>query len=168
MGVPALDEIDRQILEILQKDGRVPVTKLSEILNKPRTTIASRIERLEKLGYIRGYRAEVDPRKLGYRVVAYVLISVARTGPVGGKSSQVLLAEKILKDSEERNDLPWVEEASVITGPYDILLKVWARSIEELSKFLIEYLPSLSGVVKTETLLVLECVGERHYWPLKQ
>lgn len=163
-----LDELDLRILDLLQRSGRITVSKLSELLAKPRTTVASRIERLEKLGYIRGYRAEVDPEKLGYHYLAYVLIVVARTKSAGPKPLQIEIAEKILQDTEARDDLPWVEEAHIITGRFDILLKVWARSLSELDKFLVEYLPTIEGVVRTETMIVLRRVGERHYLPIRR
>ena len=162
-----LDDLDKKLLEFLQKDARVKIARLASVLNNPRTTIMSRIEKLEKEQLILGYRAVVDIRKLGYNVLAFVMISARRIAPISGRSSQEVLIERILKDTDERPELPWVEEAHIVTGAYDIILKVWARDMRQLSDFLIKYLPSHPEVVKTETLLVLEyvCSARERYLP---
>jgi Lrp/AsnC family transcriptional regulator for asnA, asnC and gidA len=118
------------------------------------------VERLERGGYITGYRALLNPAKLGFSILSLVLISVKRTAPSGGKSAQVLLAERIIKDCDEERNLPWVEEAYIITGHYDIILKIWARDLKQLSHFLINYLPTHQEIAQTETMLVLETVAD--------
>ncbi len=155
-----VDDVDKEILKILQRNCRIKLSKLSEMIDKPRTTVAMRIKRLEDEGLICSYKAMINPAKLGFTVLAYVLISVKRIAPSQGKSSQVILAEKIIKDTDEDSSLPWVEEAEIITGPYDIVLKVWARDIQQLSHFLINYLPSHPEIQKTETMLVLEKITD--------
>ncbi len=155
-----LDELDLQILKLLQENGRISISRVSEILNKPRTTIASRISRLESYGIISSYKAVVDLRRLGFGILALVLISVHRVGPIGTKPSQVALVERIIRDTDNDADLPWVEEAFIVTGRYDILLKVWARDLRQLSKFLISYLPTHSEIAQTETMIVLEPVAD--------
>lgn len=153
-----MDELDSRILEELQRDGRLSVSRLADVLNKPRTTIVNRLTRLEEEGVITGYRAIIDPAKLGYNLQAYVLIT-ARRIPGAAKPNQVALAERIIYDSDRGEDMPWVEEAQVVTGQYDIILKVWARDLRQLSNFLIRYLPTQSDVVKSETMIVLENVA---------
>ncbi len=167
MSMVLLDELDKKLLEFLQKDARIKVTRLAEILNKPRTTVMSRIEKLESEKLILGYRAVVDLRKLGYNVLAFVLISAKRIAPISGRSSQEVLVERILRDTDDRGELPWIEEAHIVTGSYDIILKVWARDMRQLSDFLIKYLPSHPEVAKTETFLVLEqiCDSRERYLP---
>ncbi|WP_069807121.1 Lrp/AsnC family transcriptional regulator [Vulcanisaeta thermophila] len=155
-----LDGLDRDILREVQRDGRLQVSKLADLLRRPRTTVASRLERLEGDGVIRSYRAVLDPVRLGFSLLAFVLISVRRSAPSGGKSAQVLLAERIIGDCDADPKLPWVEEAFVITGRYDILLKVWARDLRQLSYFLINYLPSHPDIAQTETMIVLELVSD--------
>jgi len=162
-----LDELDKKIIELLQRDARVKLTKLAEIMKKTRTTIMSRIEKLEQEKLILGYRAVLDMRKLGYNVLAFVLISAKRIAPISGRSSQEILVERIIRDTDERVDLPWIEEAHIITGSYDFILKVWARDMKQLSDFLIKYLPTHPEVAKTETLIVLEqiCDSRDRYLP---
>ncbi|MGC9170082.1 MAG: Lrp/AsnC family transcriptional regulator [Thermoproteus sp.] len=155
-----MDEIDKKLLELLQMDGKKTLQELAEAVNRPKTTIASRIKRLEDKGYIMGYKAIVNPFLLGYQVLAFVMASVRRGEVKGEKPLQEQLAEKILADCSGKGDLPFVEEAYIITGPYDLLLKVWARDIKQLSSFLVSYLASMPDIQRTETLMVLEIVDD--------
>jgi DNA-binding Lrp family transcriptional regulator len=155
-----LDELDRRIIGILIRDARTTVTDISKKLNVPRTTIMHRLERLEEEGYIRKYTAIPDYRKLGYNFVAYVLLRVKRERSVAGRSSQVVLAEKILSTANASDKLPYVEEAQIITGQYDILLKIRAKKWEDISRFLIVHLAEFEEIEHSETMLVLETVGE--------
>ncbi|AEA12443.1 putative transcriptional regulator, AsnC family [Thermoproteus uzoniensis 768-20] len=155
-----MDEIDKKLLELLQIDGKKTLQELAEAVNRPKTTIASRIKRLEDKGYIMGYKAIVNPFLLGYQVLAFVMASVRRGEVKGEKPLQEQLAEKILADCSGKGDLPFVEEAYIITGPYDLLLKVWARDIKQLSSFLVSYLASMPDIQRTETLMVLEIVDD--------
>ncbi|WP_291764651.1 Lrp/AsnC family transcriptional regulator [Caldivirga sp. UBA161] len=153
-----MDELDIKILESLQRNGRITVSRLAELLNKPRTTIMSRLARLESSKIILGYKTVIDPAQMGYTIQAYVLLTVRRI-PGAAKPSQVALAERIIYDSDNEKDLPWVEEAQVVTGQYDLVLKVWAKDLKQLSNFLIRYLPTHPDVVKSETMIVLENVA---------
>ncbi len=163
-----MDEIDRKLLELLQIDGKKTLQELADAVNRPKTTIASRIKRLEEKGYIMGYKAVVNPFLLGYQVLAFVMASVRRGEAKGEKPLQEVLAEKILSDCSGKGDLPFVEEAYIITGPYDLLLKVWARDIKQLSSFLVSYLASMPDIQRTETLMVLEIVDDwrRRHMPV--
>jgi len=157
-----LDELDKRLLELLQKNARLKITELADLTARPRTTVMSRLEKLEREGLILGYKAVLNLQKLGYTVLAFVLVSARRIAPVSGRSSQEVLIEKILRDTDENPELPWVEEAHIVTGSYDIILKVWARDMKQLSDFLIKYLPTHPEIAKTETLLVLERVADFH------
>jgi DNA-binding Lrp family transcriptional regulator len=95
-----------------------------------------------------------------------VLVKVKRGGLRGDKSNQEALAERIVSECASRKGLPWVEEAHIITGEYDLLLKVWAREWEELTNFLIKYMPEHSDVVQTHTMLVLKAVHQDRNPPL--
>lgn len=163
-----MDEIDRKLIELLQMDGKKTLQELAEAVNRPKTTIASRIKKLEEKGYIMGYKAVVNPFLLGYQVLAFVMASVRRGEAAGQKPLQEQLAERILNDCSGKGDLPLVEEAYIITGPYDLLLKVWARDIKQLSSFLVSYLASIPDIQRTETLMVLEIVEDwrRRYMPV--
>jgi Lrp/AsnC family transcriptional regulator for asnA, asnC and gidA len=155
-----MDEVDKRLLEILQNDAKKTLQELAEAVKRPKTTIASRVKRLEERGYIMGYKAVVNPFMLGYQVLAFVMASVRRGEAKGERPLQEQLAEKILAECSEGGELPFVEEAYIITGPYDLLLKVWAQDIRQLSTFLVSYLASIPDIQRTETLMVLEIVED--------
>ena len=151
-----MDELDLRLLEELQKDGRASIADIARRLRVPRTTLADRLEKLKERGVIRGFKAIVDPEKVGYKFIAFVLVKARRGGLRGGRSNQEVLAEKIAKDCERDPSLPWVEEVHIITDNYDLLIKVWASELSQLTRFLTFYMPSHEDVVETHTLLVLK------------
>lgn len=166
--VPArLDELDLRILSELSRDGRVPLSRLAQRLRVPRTTVNFRLLRLREEGIVGGFRAEIPPEKLGYRLVAFVLVKVRRTRPIDGMSNQEVLARSLVRQTAEDPSLPWVEEAHIITGEYDLLLKVRARELDQLTRFLIAHMATHDDVVQTHTLLALETVHEDHTPPLR-
>ncbi|MEM3371087.1 MAG: Lrp/AsnC ligand binding domain-containing protein, partial [Candidatus Korarchaeum sp.] len=71
-------------------------------------------------------------------------------------SNQEIFIEEVGRESEGRTDLPWIEEAHIITGDYDVLLKVRARDMDELTRFLITELARHPDVERTHTLMVLK------------
>lgn len=89
-----MDKLDKEILREIQKDGRLQLSKLAEILNRPRTTVATRLARLEGEKIVTSYRAVIDPLKVGFSLLAFVLISVRRSAPSGGKSARYSLLRR--------------------------------------------------------------------------
>ncbi|RLF98449.1 MAG: Lrp/AsnC family transcriptional regulator [Thaumarchaeota archaeon] len=161
-----LDELNLRIIRALQDEGRISIARLSRKLNTPRTTLIYRINELEKAKIIKGYRAEVDPSKLGYVYTAFILVKARRGTQIAGKPLQVRLIEKLVKDSEREKNLPWIEEAHIITGEYDVLLKVRAKNIEDLTNLLIKKMADYEEVVQTVTLIVLTTPHENHRVPV--
>ncbi len=151
-----MDELDARILDEVIKNGRITLTELAKKVKAPRTTLTSRFRKLVDSGYIRGFTAILNFKKLGYSLTAFVLVQIRRGRPVQGKSNQEAFIERITEESERRSDLPWIEEAHIITGDYDILLKVRARNMDELTTFLITELAQHPDVEKTHTLMVLK------------
>jgi len=139
-----IDEVDRKILDILKKNARTPLKEISRELNLPITTVYYRLKRLEKEGIIDSYTIKINYEKLGYKVRAFILI---KYDPLSGISQKDLL--KKLKSFEN------VEEAFIITGEYDILLKIISKDIEALSTFILDVLRNVKGVKETITMIVL-------------
>ena len=121
-----LDEIDRRIIAELSKDGRVSFAELGRRVNLSPPTVAERVQRLERQGVITGYRAELDPRALGYPLQAIV-----RVKPAPGQLSRV---------RELAAQIPQVGECHRITGEDCFFLTMHLRSIEELSELLDRFL----------------------------
>ncbi|MFC4438977.1 MULTISPECIES: Lrp/AsnC family transcriptional regulator [Natrialbaceae] len=142
-----LDEVDRKILKILQADGRTALSEIARRLDMGSATIHERANRLESEGYIREYRAVLDPELLGINHVAFVRVS---TEP--GRFSEV--AERLVEESE-------IQEIHEITGDADLQLKVRVSERDELTD-LLRQIGSYEGVIETSTDVALRNVKEEH------
>jgi len=144
-----IDAKDEAILGQLMKDGRRSVVRIAHDLRLPRATVQDRLRRLEASGVIRKFVAVPDYGKLGKGTTAYVLVSFDGRDKV----SQRALAEEIAR-------IPEVHEVSLISGEWDILLKVRAASITQVGKLVIDRLRMMRGVEKTQTCVSFETVKE--------
>lgn len=151
-----LDEKDIAILEILQENARLTIKELSKKVGFPITTAHARLKRLEKEGFIRAYRAILDPKKLGFETIAFVFVSFSREQGI----DQRKVAEVISR-------FPEVQEVHIITGEWDILVKVRVGSVSELGDFVVNKLRNVEGVEKTYTSVVLESVKETTKLPVR-
>jgi len=121
-----LDETDRRIIGELTKEGRVPLAELGRRVSLSSPAVAERVRRLERAGVITGYRAEIDPRMVGYPMTAIIRIK-----PAPGRLQRI---------PEVAAELSQVSECHRITGEDCFYLKVYLRSIEELSGLLDRFL----------------------------
>src|ERR1700676_1060633 len=124
--VAKLDQIDRRIIGELVTDGRVPFAELGRRVSLSSPAGAEGVRRLESVGVITGYRAEIDPRALGYQLTAIV-----RVKPVGGQLRRI---------QELAAEVPEVAECHRITGEDCVYMKVHLRSIDDLSELLDRFL----------------------------
>jgi Lrp/AsnC family transcriptional regulator, leucine-responsive regulatory protein len=123
---PQLDATDRKILGELTTDGRVSLAELGRRVSLSSPAVAERVRRLEQAGVITGYRADIDPRMLGYQMTAIVRIK-----PAPGQLPRI---------PELAAEIPQVGECHRITGEDCFYLKVYLRSIDELSGLLDRFL----------------------------
>ena len=123
---PRLDQTDRKIIGELLTDGRVSLAELGRRVNLSPPAVAERVQRLERAGVITGYRAEIDPRALGYELTAIVRVKPA---PRQLQRIPALAAE-----------IAEVSECHRITGEDCFFMKVHLRSIDELSALLDRFL----------------------------
>lgn len=140
-----LDDVDRSILKILQSDGRTALSEIARRLDMGSATIHERVRALEEQGFIREYRAVLDPELLGVNEVAFVQIEAEP-----GRFAEV--GERI---AEHRS----VQEVHELTGDADLLAKVRVREREALSD-LLSTLGEYDGVRKTSTNVALRTVKE--------
>jgi Lrp/AsnC family leucine-responsive transcriptional regulator len=121
-----MDATDRRIVGELARDGRVSFAELGRRVNLSAPTVAERVQRLERQGVITGYRAELDPRALGYPLTAIV-----RVKPAPGQLTRI---------PELAAGIPQVGECHRITGEDCFFLTVHLRSIDELGELLDQFL----------------------------
>jgi Lrp/AsnC family leucine-responsive transcriptional regulator len=124
--LPRLDDTDRKIVGELISDGRVSFAELGRRVNLSSPAVAERVQRLERAGVITGYRAELDPRLLGYPLTAIV-----RVKPAPGQLPRI---------PELAAEIPEVAECHRITGEDCFFIKVHLRSIDELGSVLDRFL----------------------------
>jgi Lrp/AsnC family leucine-responsive transcriptional regulator len=121
-----IDEISRKILRELQKDARMSFAELGRLVGLSPAATAERVRRLEDQGIIRGYRVDIDPRALGYSVMVFTLMVCE-----GEKYKQFVAFIKTVDA---------IRECYHITGSSDLIIKILARSIEELDSILRKFL----------------------------
>lgn len=144
-----LDEKDLKILRELELDSSRNVTEIAEALGMPRTTVQDRINKLRRIGVIRRFTVKLDKSRLGKGAVAFVLVSFMP----GSEISQKDLAHEIAM-------LEAVEEAHLISGEWDILLKVRGSSMKEIGELVIDKIRGMRGVAKTLTCAVFYTAKE--------
>ena len=140
-----MDDKDKRIVQMLMDDGRTKLGVISKKLGLPITTVHNRLRRLLSTGAIK-IRAELDRKKLGYDIDAYVLLNIDSSGK---NIDQPKVIEKITR-------IPRVLSAAIVTGSKDIVVRLTARSIDELRQTVIKSLRDIEGVASTETLVVLQ------------
>ncbi|MGI9364988.1 MAG: Lrp/AsnC ligand binding domain-containing protein [Rhizobiaceae bacterium] len=144
-----LDAIDLKILNVVSHDARVTVTQLSEQVGLSKTPCHARLRRLEREGYILGYRALLDPVKLGLDHIAFVEVKLADTR-AGALEEFNAAVRKLVQ----------IEQCHMIAGGFDYLLKVRTRNISEYRTLLGEVLSQLPHVTQTSTYVAMEAVKD--------
>lgn len=144
-GSRPLDRIDRMILRELQRNGRISNVELSRRVNLSPTPCLERVRRLEREGYILGYKAELAPDRLDASLLVYIEVSLNRTNEeVFEHFRKVMIAR------------PEVQECHMIAGGFDYLIKARLRDMTDYRHFLGECLDQLPGVRSTHTYVVME------------
>ena len=120
-----LDRIDRRILSVLQRIGRITNAELARRVNLSATPCLERVRRLEREGYVQGYRAKLDPARLGAGLLVFVQVTLDRTSP-----------DAFERFREEVVGLREVQDCHMVTGAFDYLLKIRARDIGAFRQFM--------------------------------
>jgi Lrp/AsnC family leucine-responsive transcriptional regulator len=156
-----LEEKDIAILALVQRDCKLTAREIARKIDSPITTVFAKIKRMEGLGVIKEYRAVLDPRKLGCGTTAFILASVTYGVRDGEKPfSQRERAAEIAR-------FPEVQEVHIITGDWDLLIKLRAESVNTIGQFVIDKLRFVRGIEKTLTCMVFETCKETTEIPLK-
>ncbi|NQV51335.1 MAG: Lrp/AsnC family transcriptional regulator [Candidatus Marinimicrobia bacterium] len=139
-----IDKTDKQILDILQEDGRITNAELARRINMSPPPTLERVKKMERSGIIRGYVALTDPIKLGLTCFTYVEVTLLRHGREG--------VERFMKAITELSE---VMECHHITGGADFLLKVATHDIPDYENFVLHKLTALPEVQHLKTMVVL-------------
>jgi len=148
-GVGEIDQFDLKILRELSVDGRVTVTELASRIGLSKTPCQARMRRLEAKGYITGYRAVIDPAKVGLGHIAFVEVKLSDT-----------TAKALDAFNQAVRRLPEVEECHMIASRFDYLLKVRTGDIAAYRQVLGEKISALPYVAQTSTHVAMEAVKD--------
>ena len=149
MNVSELDRFDRLILQIMAADGRISVTELARQIGLSKSPTQARLKRLEADGYITGYRALLDPIRLGLDHVAFVEVSLSDTREVALAAFNAAVRE-----------VPEIEQCHMLAANFDYLLKVRVQDMAAYRAVLGEKISSLPHVASTSTYVAMQAVKE--------
>jgi len=138
-----IDNLDKKILTILSKNARLPFKEVAAECGVSRAAIHQRVQHLVDAGVVMGSSFKVNPKSLGYTSCSYVGINLER----GNMYKSVV---------ERLAMIPEIVECHFTTGPYTMLVKLYARDNEQLMELLNDRLQSIPGVTATETLISLD------------
>jgi Lrp/AsnC family transcriptional regulator, leucine-responsive regulatory protein len=150
-----LDEKDLAILTLIQENSKLTANQIAKKINTPITTVFAKTKRMEEMGIIKQYRAILSPEKLNLSTAAFILaaVSYSAKNEDGTPISQRQVAEEIAR-------FPEVQEVHIITGDWDLLVKLRAENVDAVGKFVVDKLRSIKGLDKTLTCMVFETVKE--------
>jgi DNA-binding Lrp family transcriptional regulator len=146
----SIDETDLKILELLQEDCKLGVQKISQTVGKGISTVHARIKALEQRSIIRQYSAILDPLLLDRSTLALIFVTIRYRVP----NQPDILSQR--EFCEEISKHPYVQEVFVLSGQFDVFLKVRTRDVEEMNRFIVDFLRELPAVERTLTMFVMD------------
>lgn len=138
-----IDALDKKILNIIMKNARIASKDVALDCGVSRAAIHQRIQRLIEMKVITGSGYTVNPKALGYNTCTYIGVSLEK----GSMYRRVV---------QELEKIPEVVECHFTTGPYSMLIKVYAQDNQHLMALLNDQIQHIAGVTETETLISLE------------
>lgn len=150
MNKDQLDRIDRNVLSNLSRDGRLSMAELAAQVGLSKTPVQARVRRLEKEGFIRGYKAVIDHERMGDGHVAFVQVKLSDT-----RSAALDAFSKAVQGVSE------IEQCHMMAASFDYLLKVRTKDIAAYRRILGERISALPHVAQTSTFVAMETVKDR-------
>ena len=139
-GKAQVDGTDRRLLDLLRENARAPAAELARRLGLSRTTVQSRIERLERAGIITGYTVRVAAEHERGQIKAYIMVTL---GPKQAASIETALRR-----------MPEVRSLHSVSGPFDLVVVTAATSVDEMNA-VIDRIGALDGVERTTSAVIL-------------
>ncbi|KPU84025.1 hypothetical protein JI58_06290 [Marinosulfonomonas sp. PRT-SC04] len=149
MNISELDSFDQAILQVMAAEGRISVTELAQRIGLSKSPTQARLKRLENERYITGYRALLDPIRLGLKHVAFVEVRLSNTR----EKSLAAFNAAVRK-------IPEIEECHMLAANFDYLLKVRVTDMTAYRAVLGEKISSLPHVASTSTYVAMQAVKE--------
>ncbi len=137
-----VDKLDRKILEIISQNARIPFKDVAEICGVSRAAIHQRVQKMIELKIIVGSGYHINPKVVGYNTCTYIGVELEK----GSMYKDVV---------PELEKIPEIVECHFTTGPYTMLIKLFARDNEHLMELLNSRIQEIPGVISTETLISL-------------
>ena len=137
-----IDKLDRKILEIISQNARIPFKDVAEVCNVSRAAIHQRVQKLIEMKVIVGSGYHINPRVLGFNTCTYIGVKLERGS----------LYKDVVPEFEK---IPEIVECHFTTGPYTMLIKMYARDNEHFMELLNSKIQEIPGVISTETLISL-------------
>ncbi|TCB98581.1 Lrp/AsnC family transcriptional regulator [Micromonospora zingiberis] len=141
-SAPALDEVDRRLLDELTRDGRISIRTLAERVHVSRTNAYARVERLVRDGVITGFAARVAPEPAGLGTSAYIALTIRQ--------------DTWREVSAELVRVRYVEHVALLSGEHDVLALVRAPDNATLRDVVLDRVQRIAGVLSTRSWLVFE------------
>ncbi|MEZ4951380.1 MAG: Lrp/AsnC family transcriptional regulator [Saprospiraceae bacterium] len=139
-----LDPIDHRILELLQKDGKMKIKEIAEILHMTNTPVFDRIKRLEREGIIKGYTAKIDKAKTGYPLMAFCSVRL--------ESHHTDYLEQFVREIKK---FPEIEACYHMAGVFDYLLKLYAKDMDDYQQFITKKLATIPNIGRVQSSFVM-------------
>ena len=155
MSINKLDQIDHKLLEILQQNAKITNAQLSKEIGLSPAPTLERVKKLEALGIIQSYHAQVDRDKVGLGVSTFVTVTLT------GHKKQV--TESFVK---QINQIPEVIECHHVTGSGDFMLKIISKDISTYQKLMLEKINEIEEVAATSTMVILSSFKESKVLPI--
>ena len=152
-----LDRIDYRILKELQANGRISNVELAKVVGLSATPCLERVRRLENDGFIEGYSARLNPKKLSCSLLVFAEIRLMHTSPHMFTEFNSAVAK-----------IPEIMECHLVSGDFDYLVKARVGDMQEYRKLLGETLLTLPGVRASRSYMVMEEVKETDELPISE
>jgi DNA-binding Lrp family transcriptional regulator len=143
-----VDELDRAIILALQENGRMALSEIARRAGVAPATVHERLAKLRRSGVVQGFGVRLDPRALGYTVTALIHLRTE-------------LADRVERTVADLRAIPEVEEVHVVSGEYDLVVKIRARDTSHLQELLVTRVHRVAGFIRSATEVCLTSPLER-------
>lgn len=148
-----MDARDKRILSVLENNARASLKEIARETSIPISVVSERLNLMREDGTIEGYRVMVSPERMGKDLLAFIFLDFAHDSRKGLDLGKV---------ADDLSKLPMVEEAHLLTGSTDALIKIRAKEMSEIARFLANHIDSKPYIRLARTAMVVERIRDQH------